>query len=125
MGAKRLMVPELPGGPVLVDELAESQRAAERRKRGVRQARREVARLLPEVIRALGTKAADGSVAHVKLFLELSGVLKGGLAKQAKVARARTLEEVLVEQWDREKALVAEDEARERARRAADGAQRE
>ena len=81
------------------------------------QARREVALALPGVVHALAAQALTGSVTHLKLFLELSGSLKSGLAAPEKTVRERTLEEVIVEQWEQDKATAALQQAeRNRAR---------
>lgn len=132
MGAKKLKMPEPAAadrqaddkeaeGPVLVEAEA-GQHAGERSGRmkfALGESRREAARMLPEVVRALAREAASGSVPHTKLFLELTGVLKSGLGAAEKVKKERTLEEILVEQWEREKAYAAEDAAKAEQRRAA------
>ncbi len=114
--ANRKQVPgpaaEMPGaesfGPVLLENTNQEPTP---KKVGMRQAtaqaRREVALALPGVVRALAREALTGSVTHLKLFLELSGALKGGLAAPEKVVRERTLEEILVEQWELDKANAA------------------
>lgn len=103
-------------GPVLV---APEQAVPARKKTGMRQAvaeaRREVAASLPGVVRELARQALEGSVNHLKLYLELSGVLKGGLAAPARQAREQTLEEFLNERWAQDKAIDEADQAQAHA----------
>ena len=86
-------------------------------RKAITEARHEVAWHLPQVVQALANEALKGSVTHLKLFLELSGLLKGGLAAPEKQVRERTLEEIIVGNWEEEKAIVAAEQAeRNRAR---------
>ncbi len=94
-------------GPVLV----EPARKPPSMRQAVAQARREIALTLPAVVRTLAQQSVEGSVTHLKLYLELSGVLKGGLAAPPKIAREKTLEEVLIEKWAQDKAYEEADRA--------------
>ena len=96
-----------PFGPVLL----EPARKTPSMRRAVAEARREVALTLPEVVRTLAQQSIEGSVTHLKLYLELSGVLKGGLAAKEKQVREKTLEEVLMEKWAHDEAMEASDRA--------------
>ena len=107
---------EQPGAELFGPVLVEPARRKASMRQAVAEARREVALKLPEVVRALAEQSIAGSVTHVKLFLELSGVLKGGLTVPEKKVRERTLEEILVQQWEEDKATDAAERA-ERAER--------
>ena len=92
---------EQPGAELFGPVLVEPARRKNSMRQAVTEARRELALELPAVVRALAEQAKTGSVTHLKLFLELSGVLKGGLTVPEKKVRERTLEEILVQQWKR------------------------
>ena len=102
---------EQPGaesfGPVLVGPA----RKTPSMRQAIAEARREIATTLPLVVRTLAKESIGGSVHHLKLYLELSGVLKGGLTAPEKQVRERTLEEILVERWEQDKAQAAAEEA--------------
>ena len=108
---------DMPGAESFGPKLVEPTRKKVGMRQAVTEARREVALALPAIVRALAEQALTGSATHLKLFLELSGALKGGLAAPEKVVRERTLEEVIVEQWEQDKAIAATQQAeRNRAR---------
>ena len=74
----------------------------------IAESRQIIADNLPNVIRELSKKAISGDgkasdATHLKLFLEISGVLKGGLGPQEKVVRERTFEEIMTERWEQDK----------------------
>ena len=106
-------------GPVLV----EPARKPPSMRQAVTEAKREIARTLPTVVRTLAEESIEGSVTHLKLYLELSGVLKGGLTVPEKPVRERTLEEILNEQWEQDKTAEAaaqasrDEQQRDRAHR--------
>ena len=63
-----------------------------------------VAQALPHVSRKLAEDAKGGSVNHLKLFLEIAGLLKGGLAMPEEIRQEKTLEDLLNEQWEKDHA---------------------
>ena len=103
--------PATPGADSLGPVLVEPARKPPSMRQAVAQARREVALTLPEVIRTLARESIGGSVNHLKLYLELSGVLKGGLAAPPRVAPEKTLEEFFLERWAQDKAYDEADRA--------------
>ena len=114
MGAARRVVVEMPSAeepealPFAVEVAELPRRARKGMRAATAEARRRVAEALPEVISTLATRAKDGDAASLKLFLEVSGVLKGGLAPAARERREKTLEEILFEQWERDKLTAAD-----------------
>ncbi len=107
---------ELPGAELFGPVLVESAKKSPGMRQAVAEARREVAQSLPLVVRTLAREAVEGSVTHLKLFLELSGVLKGGLAAPEKAVREPTLYEVLQEKWEQDAALRASEKSADRAK---------
>jgi hypothetical protein len=93
-----------PEGPLCVGGIHEVPRNAEpiRMPMALAEAKQIVAAALPDVSRALADQAKAGSVNHLKLFLEIAGLLKGGLGVPEETRREKNLEEILNEQWEKE-----------------------
>jgi hypothetical protein len=70
----------------------------------VAEAKSIIAAALPAVSRTLAEQATAGSVNHLKLFLEIAGLLKGGLAVPEEIRQEKTLEDLLNEQWEKDHA---------------------
>ena len=70
---------------------------------GLAGARRRIARGAPSVANAIVTHAKKGSAAHARLFLETSGLLRGGLGRAARKKAQKSLEAILMEQWERDR----------------------
>ena len=64
--------------------------------------RKRLMEAIPSIVNTLLEKAETGSVPHMKLLLELSGLDKGRLAPRQEERREKTLEEILMEQWRNE-----------------------
>ncbi len=112
MSARKRLV-EMPMAETPDTEPAPLFVVPEQKKKGMRaamaEARRVIANALPDVAQALATHSKEGSVAHLRLFMEVSGLLKGGLQIKTKVQREKTVEELLDEEWARQKVLLGED----------------
>ena len=65
-------------------------------------ARKELMEAIPRVMDALIAEARRGSVQHIKLVLQLMGLEEGGLASKDMRPKEKTLEEILMEQWEKE-----------------------
>ena len=63
-------------------------------------ARNEIVKALPELVKALVEGARDGSVAHMKLLIQL----ERDLAKPAEERQGKNLEQILMEQWAKDAA---------------------
>ncbi len=64
-------------------------------------ARNEIVKALPELVTALVKEAREGSVAHIKLLVQL----ERDLAKpEPEQGRGKNLEQILMEQWARDAA---------------------
>ncbi len=65
--------------------------------------RRKLAEALPGIVRVMVKKAKQGSVPHMALLLKTAGLdQRGNLIPQI-VRRERTLEEILMEQWEKDR----------------------
>ncbi|ADW67121.1 hypothetical protein AciX9_0030 [Granulicella tundricola MP5ACTX9] len=69
-------------------------------------ARKQFAEALPVIVSVLLDKAKSGSVSHLKLLVELSGLEKDPDPKKMK-PRGKSLEAILTEQWAKDKAEAA------------------
>ena len=69
-------------------------------------ARSRFAEALPEIMSVLLDKAKKGSVSHLKVLVELSGLEKDPDPKKSK-PRGKSLEVILKEQWAKDKAEAA------------------
>ena len=75
-------------------------------------ARARFAEALPEISDALLKQAKDGSVPHLKLLVQLSGLDKAEVVPRATRRRGKSLEAVLMEEWRKDEELRArQDEA--------------
>jgi hypothetical protein len=57
---------------------------------------------VPEVADKLVKDAKTGSVQHVKLLLQVLGLEKGGMKPRTSGPREKTLEEIIMECWEKE-----------------------
>lgn len=62
-------------------------------------ARARFAEGLPEITETLILEAKKGSVAHLKLLVQLSGLDKGEVVPRVTKRRGKSLEAVLMEEW--------------------------
>ena len=70
-------------------------------------ARARFAEAMPEIAETLLTQAKGGSVAHMKLLIELSGLNKGDVVPRATKKRGKSLQAILEEEWQKEKDEIA------------------
>ncbi len=63
--------------------------------------RARFAEALPEVTATLLREAKQGSVAHLKLLVQISGIDKGEIKPAGRKRRGKNLEELLKEAWAR------------------------
>ena len=70
-------------------------------------ARARFAEALPEIAETLLKQAKDGSVPHMKLLIELSGLNKGDVVPRATKKRGKSLQAILEEEWQKEKDEIA------------------
>jgi hypothetical protein len=68
----------------------------------IAKARRTLQEAVPEVATKLVEQAKTGNIPHMKLLLQLLGLEDGGLTPTRVGPREKTLEEVLMEQWNNE-----------------------
>jgi len=73
-----------------------------RRQGLIDRARRSLEESIPEVAAKLAEQAKEGSVAHMKLLLQLLGLDDGGFVVVEPGKREKTLEEILLEEWHKE-----------------------
>ncbi len=78
--------------------------------------RTRVARALPELMRLLIAKAAEGSIAHMKLVIQIGGLDKIDAVPGPKPKRGKSLEQILNEAWEKDQ---KDAEARAAAKEAA------
>ena len=101
------------GEPERQDRACEEvRRAAPRPAHCKRFAKARFAEALPEVMRTLLEQVKNGSVPHLKVVLELTGLDKDEAAPRRSKPKEKTLEQILLEQWRK-------DDEEERARNAA------
>lgn len=65
-------------------------------------ARARFAEALPEIADTLLEQARKGSVAHLKLLVQLSGLDRGDLVPKAAKRRGKSLEAILMDEWSKE-----------------------
>ena len=65
-------------------------------------ARKSLIEGVPKAATALVEGAVDGSVPHIKLLMQLVGLDEAGFATVAVRPQEKTLEEIVMEQWNRE-----------------------
>jgi len=80
----------------------EQELARSRQTRLIERARNRLLGALPDMATALAAKAKAGSAPHMRLLLQILDLYDGGLAEQQVQVKEKTLEEILMEQWNRE-----------------------
>jgi hypothetical protein len=84
------------------DEAESGEETGSRRAAWIDRARRSLQESIPDVAAKLAEKAKEGSVAHMKLLLQLVGLEDGGFVVVEPGKREKTLEEILLEEWHKE-----------------------
>ena len=74
--------------------------------------RKRMAEQMPEVVEMLMQQAKMGSLGHLKILVALAGLDKGDVDKAVK-RREKSLEKILLDQWEEGDAVPAEDVADE------------
>ena len=72
------------------------------RDRGIDCGRRTLEDAIPEVATKLAEQAKEGSVAHIKLLLQLLGLDNDGFVIAEARPQEKTLEQILLEQWHKQ-----------------------
>ena len=75
--------------------------------------RARLAEELPAVTRTLLREAKKGSIAHLKLLVQISGLDKGSVTPEPKKHKGRNLEQILMDEWAKEQAEEAKEAAKE------------
>ncbi len=97
-----------PGGEEAAEKATGVRRMAAPRPKYCRTfARARFAEALPEIAETLLTQAKGGSVPHMKLLIELSGLNKGDVVPRAMKPRGKSLQAILEEEWQKEKDEIA------------------
>jgi hypothetical protein len=65
--------------------------------------RKRLAEALPEVTETLIREAKKGSVQHLKLLVTICGLNLGGVAPEPKKHPGRNLEQILMDEWKKDK----------------------
>ena len=73
--------------------------------------RRRVAKALPAIVRVLIEQAMEGSVAHMALLIKTAGLDQKGEPMEPAKRREKGLEQILREQWERDRVQREADEA--------------
>jgi hypothetical protein len=72
------------------------------RNKGIDRARRTLEEAIPEVAAKLAEQAKEGSVAHMKLLLQLLGLDDDGFVIAEARPQEKTLEQILLEEWQKQ-----------------------
>ena len=72
--------------------------------------RKRMAERMPTLVEMLMRQANEGSLGHLKILVTLAGLDKGEVDKAVK-RREKSLEKILLEQWNEGDAVPAEDVA--------------
>lgn len=91
-----------PGGAESVGKAAGTRVSAPRPKYCRTFARARFAEALPEIADTLLQQAKGGSIPHMKLLIELSGLNKGDVVPRVTKRRGKSLEAMLEEEWQKE-----------------------
>lgn len=84
-------------------------------------ARARVAEAMPALIRQLLEEAEKGSLPHLKVLVQLSGLDTGEVVPQSGRRKGKSLERVLKERWEQDRLEAEADRAEERARQGGRG----
>jgi hypothetical protein len=83
-------------------EISGASEARSLRDRGIDCARRTLEEAIPEVAAKLAEQAKEGSVAHMKLLLQLLGLDEDGFVIAEARPQEKTLEQILLEEWHKQ-----------------------